>query len=80
MVLIYKMIHKSILSQTVLNAYKSYILAEANTRYTILKKMAEQELKHSWYCLTIKTFIFLNKFDSSIGTYLGRRSRPHPYL
>lgn len=58
LVLIYEKIHKSITSQTVLNAYEAYVLAEANTRYSMLKKIAEQELKHSWACPIIKNFNF----------------------
>jgi hypothetical protein len=54
--LIYKGIHETVTSKTALNAYETFMAANPKTRYSLLKEMAENELKHSWECKIIKTF------------------------
>lgn len=58
LILIDKKVHKSITSKTVIDAYESYVYANSDIRYIILKKIAEQELKRSWDCPILKTFNF----------------------
>ena len=54
--MIYKKIHNTVTSKSALNAYDTFMAANPKYRYSMLKEMAETELKHSWECQIIDKF------------------------